>query len=69
MNWSGNNKNVPRRTGRTLRKTQLYPADNELCKLYPHPLQLYNTPPSDNISLQEFEEVATERLQCKCSYP
>ncbi|XP_005100037.1 DNA primase large subunit [Aplysia californica] len=30
---------------------------------YPHRLQLYSTPPSGTISLQEFEELAVERLK------
>lgn len=30
---------------------------------YPHRLQWYNEPPIDNISLEEFEEFAIERLK------
>ena len=32
-------------------------------ELYPHNLQLYSLPPIDNISLQEFETFAVERLK------
>lgn len=31
--------------------------------LYPHPLQFYKYPPTDVISLEEFEELALERLK------
>ena len=30
---------------------------------YPHILQFYSVPPTDNISLQEFEDLAIERLK------
>ena len=30
---------------------------------YPHNLQFYAVPPTDNISLQEFEDLAIERLK------
>ncbi len=32
-------------------------------ELYPHNLQFYTIPPTDNISLQEFEDFAVERLK------
>ena len=34
---------------------------------YPTKLQLYKTPPVDTISLQEFEELALQRLKRECS--
>ena len=33
---------------------------------YPTRLQLYKTPPVDTISLQEFEELALQRLKREC---
>lgn len=32
-------------------------------KRYPDRLQMYKLPPTDNISLEEFEELAVERLK------
>ncbi len=34
-------------------------------ELYPHSLQFYTIPPTENISLQEFEDFAVERLKGK----
>ena len=34
---------------------------------YPTRLQLYKTPPVDTIGLQEFEELALQRLKRECS--
>ena len=36
---------------------------------YPTRLQLYKTPPVDTISLQEFEELALQRLKRECCPP
>lgn len=33
---------------------------------YPTRLQLYKTPPVQTIGLQEFEELALQRLKCEC---
>ncbi|GJQ69696.1 hypothetical protein Trydic_g22268 [Trypoxylus dichotomus] len=38
-------------------------SGNSLKDAYPHDLQLYNLPPSNEIQLSEFEELALERLQ------
>ena len=38
-------------------------------ELYPHRIQLYSTAPTDNISLQEFEELAVERLKGQLLFP
>jgi DNA primase large subunit len=37
--------------------------------LYPHHLQLYTLPPIENITLQEFEDFAIERLRGKSNDP
>ncbi len=34
---------------------------------YPTRLQLYKTPPVQTIELREFEELALQRLKCKCN--
>jgi len=36
-------------------------------QVYPTRLQLYKTPPVDTIGLQEFEELALQRLKRECS--
>ena len=43
------------------RTIKLEPGRNP--DLYPHSLQFYSVPPTDNISLQEFEDLAIERLK------
>lgn len=35
---------------------------------YEHTLQFYTTPPTDDISLQEFEDLAVERLKSKSNF-
>ncbi|XP_059059366.1 DNA primase large subunit [Achroia grisella] len=47
--------NIKRRSTKT-------PTTGSLVENYPHDLQLYKIPPIDNISLQEFETLALERL-------
>lgn len=42
-------------------------AEEELIKVYPHSLQFYTLPPVGNLSLQEFESFAVDRLKGKCS--
>lgn len=39
--------------------------DNALSFKYPHDLQLYKNPPDAQITLNEFEELAIERLKGK----
>lgn len=36
---------------------------DSLSDMYPHDLQLYQTPPANEITLSEFEDIALERLQ------
>ncbi|KAJ8687034.1 hypothetical protein QAD02_022828 [Eretmocerus hayati] len=43
------------------RKTEVKPEISALQKAYPHDLQLYKTPPTGQISLDEFQELAIER--------
>ena len=43
------------------RTIKLEPGQN--LDRYPHSLQFYSVPPTDNISLQEFEDLAIERLK------
>lgn len=38
-------------------------AEGRDFKRYPDRLQMYKLPPTDNISLEEFEELAVERLK------
>ncbi|XP_052757862.1 DNA primase large subunit [Galleria mellonella] len=49
------NLNIKRRSTKSL-------TTGSLIETYPHDLQLYKIPPIDNISLQEFESLALERL-------
>ena len=62
MDWSGSKQSVSRLN--RVRAKQSVQTDGGLAEHYPHPLQLYLQPPTHDVSLQEFEEVATERLQC-----
>lgn len=43
----------------------LKPEEGELAELYPHDLQMYSTPPICEISLNEFEQLANDRLRGK----
>lgn len=45
---------------RTLPKTSI---GDSLSELYPHDVNMYTTPPSNTISLNEFEDIAIERLE------
>ncbi|KAJ2944582.1 hypothetical protein O0L34_g3933 [Tuta absoluta] len=44
------------------RKSTKAPVSGSLVETYPHDLQMYKVPPTENISLQEFETLALERL-------
>ncbi|KAL0894560.1 hypothetical protein ABMA27_013132 [Loxostege sticticalis] len=44
------------------RKSTRAPVTGSLIETYPHDLQMYKIPPTENISLQEFETLALERL-------
>lgn len=44
------------------RKSTKTPLTGSLVETYPHDLQMYKIPPTENISLQEFETLALERL-------
>ncbi|XP_028034027.1 DNA primase large subunit-like [Bombyx mandarina] len=44
------------------RKSTKTPATGNQFELYPHDLQLYKIPPVENITLQEFETLALERV-------
>lgn len=50
-------------SGRTRKKLRLAGDQRNAC--YPHSLQFYLQPPSENISLIEFENLAVDRLKCK----
>lgn len=45
------------------RRRPLRVLSDALSDVYPHDLQLYQTPPSNEITLSEFEDIALERLQ------
>lgn len=48
----------------TIKRRNIKPTHTgSLVELYPHDLQLYRIPPINNITLQEFEELAIERLK------
>lgn len=44
------------------RKSTKSPLTGSLVELYPHDLQLYRVPPTENINLHEFEQLALDRL-------
>lgn len=50
-------------SGRIRKKLRLAGDQRNAC--YPHSLQFYLQPPSENISLTEFESLAVDRLKCK----
>lgn len=50
-------------SGRIRKKLRLAGDQRNAC--YPHSLQFYLRPPSENISLTEFESLAVDRLKCK----
>ena len=41
-------------------------SKNEIPKATIDRLQMYKIPPTNKISLEEFEDFAIERLKCKC---
>lgn len=45
------------------RRRPLKVISDALNDVYPHDLQLYQTPPSNEVTLSEFEDLAVERLQ------
>lgn len=49
--------------GNRRKRTHKTVVSNSLKDLYPHNLQLYSLPPTNEIQLLEFEELALERLQ------
>ena len=49
--------------GRKSKSTKL--EDTENAGKYVHGLQMYKVPPTDNITLEEFEEFAIDRLKGK----
>lgn len=44
------------------RKSTKAPVSGSLLETYPHDLQMYKVPPTENITLQEFETLALERV-------
>ena len=48
-------------SGRKSKSTKL--EDTENAGQYVHGLQMYKVPPTDNITLEEFEEFAIDRLK------
>jgi DNA primase large subunit len=51
--------------GRRKKANQSSLTEGRDSKRYPDRLQMYKLPPTDNISLEEFEELAIERLKSK----
>jgi len=55
-----------RHSGRVRKRIKITTgANEELQRKYPHNLTFYLDPPTDSISLKEFEEYAVARLSCK----
>ena len=52
-----------RRRARTVEN--VLSAEDELKRCYPHPLQLYDIPPTDDVSLEEFGKFAVDRYEGK----
>ncbi len=53
-------------TGKTRRKNKITKLEGtEDAGKYVHGLQMYKVPPTDNITLEEFEEFAIDRLKGK----
>jgi hypothetical protein len=50
-------------SGRIRKKLRL--AGDQRNASYPHSLQFYLQPPTENISLTEFENLAFDRVKCK----
>lgn len=51
-------------SGEKRRKLRLLAGDQRSA-CYPHSLQFYLEPPSENVSLTEFENLAIDRVKCE----